>query len=484
MTNSEMQSRLNSVIDEMRKAFHVPSIMVAATRNGETFYCGGGQADISSGAEADENTIYAIASASKAFIATSICILADDGKLSLDVPVKHYLKDFAMYDPYMTDHLTMRDAMSHRSGLPRHDLTWYVRPELNIRDLVHILRYMPPAYEPRTRMNYQNHMFTLATVVVEEVSGMPWEKFVKQRILDPLGMKRTYCLPAQFRTTEKNIAQPHAYKDGKTVSIPYLDISNVGCAGCVSSTVHDLAIWARLQAGKGEVDGVRIFSEERSRDLHMPQMIIKPGEMSAMNFDEVTHTAYGLGWFIESYRGHTLIHHGGTIDGYKSLVGFLPCEDVSFAVLTNLNRNQTPAALGYAICDLALGLEPLDWCEKMLKEVERIGKISSGSKEALLARTKGDKTFTHPLSDYCGVYYNGAYGNVEISEQAGKLTGKMGMAECTVLPAGYDSFVLAVGNSGYIMPGMFKTNFEGTVISLEAKLEENLPEYIVFVKKV
>ena len=345
MTNAEMKKRLDQVIEEMRSTWHVPSIMLSVTRGGETFYCGGGIADIRTGAPVNEHSIYAIASASKAFIATAICMLVDEGKLSLDQPVKELLPDFEMFDPYMTKHLTMRDAMSHRSGLPRHDLTWYLHPEFTMRDLVHKLRYMPPAYEPRTRMHYQNHMFTLATVVVEEISGMPWHTFVEERILKPLGMTRTYCLPAQFRDTADNIAQPHAYMNGEIISMPYADNSGVGCAGCISSTVHDLAIWARLQAGEGELDGVRYFSKERAQDLHTPQMIIKPGEMSDMAFPEVTHTTYGLGWFIESYRGHTLVHHGGTIDGYKSIVGYLPGEEVSFAVLSNRERNQSPMAL-------------------------------------------------------------------------------------------------------------------------------------------
>ncbi|MBQ9966911.1 MAG: beta-lactamase family protein, partial [Clostridia bacterium] len=299
MTNAEMKKKLDLVIADMMSTFKVPSIMVSVSRGGETFYCGGGIADLETGAKADENTIYAIASASKAFIATSICMLADEGKLSLDEPVKTYLPGFKMYDTYMTEHLTMRDAMSHRSGLPRHDVTWVVHPELNIRDLVYMLRYMEPAFAPRARMNYQNHMFSLATVVVEEVSGMTWDAFVKERILDPLGMTRTYCLPAQFRGIADNVAQPNALINGEVRPIPYLDISNVGCAGCVSSSVRDLAIWARLQAGEGELDGVRYFSKERANDLHTPQMIIKPGEMTDMYFPEVTHTAYGLGWFIE-----------------------------------------------------------------------------------------------------------------------------------------------------------------------------------------
>ena len=134
--------------------------MVSVFKDGEAFFCGGGLSNVEQNLPADENTIYAIASASKAFIATALCILCDDGKLDLDKPVKTYLPDFEMYDPYMTTHLTVRDALGHRSGLPRHDIMWLNDRDVTIYDIVHRLRYLPPAFEPRARMHYQNMMFT------------------------------------------------------------------------------------------------------------------------------------------------------------------------------------------------------------------------------------------------------------------------------------------------------------------------------------
>ena len=481
MTNSEMQKKLNAVIEEMKAAWHIPSIMMSVTCKGETFYCGGGMADVAAQTSANEHTLYAIASASKAFIATAVCMLVDEGKLTLDQPVRQLLPDFEMYDPYMTEHLTMRDAMSHRSGLPRHDLTWYLQPHLNIRQLVHNLRYMPPAYEPRTRMHYQNHMFTLATVLVEELSGMPWNEFVESRILKPLGMNRTYCLPVQFRGIADNVAQPYAYMGGEIRQMPYADISGVGCAGCITSTVHDLAIWARLQAGEGELDGVRYFSKERAADLHSPQMIIKPGEMSDMAFAEVGHTAYGLGWFIESYRGHTLVHHGGTIDGFKSIVGYLPGEDVSFSVLTNLERNQSPMALTYALCDLALGLEPIDWTAKMGAELKRLAELSAGKAKNMLADIDPSAAFSKSFEAYVGTYSHGAYGNITITAGEKDLMVTLGRFTLPLTPAGNEAFVIDTGLLG-VLPGCFISDPDGKVIGVEAGLEPDLNAYIPFKK--
>ena len=308
---------------------------------------------------------------------------------------------------------------------------------------------------------------------------MPWNEFVETRILRPLGMNRTYCLPAQFRDRADNIAQPHTYVDGEVRSMPYADISGVGCAGCVSSTVHDLAIWARLQAGEGELDGIRYFSKERAQDLHTPQMIIKPGEMSDMAFPEVTHTAYGLGWFIESYRGHTVVHHGGTIDGYKSIVGYLPGEDVSFAVLTNRERNQSPMALAYAVCDLALGLEPFDWTAKMSAELERLAELAADKANDILAGIDQKAAFAKDPEAYCGLYVHGAYGQIKVEAGEKGLLATLGPVTLGLIPAGNEAFVLNTGLLG-VVPGRFVADADGSVIAVEAGLEPDLKDYIRF----
>ena len=217
---------------------------------------------------ADENTIYAIASASKAFIATAVCILCDEGKCDLDKPVKAYLPDFEMYDSYMTEHLTVRDALGHRSGLPRHDIMWLNDRDITIYDVVHRLRYLPPAFEPRARMHYQNLMFTLATVLTEKLSGQRWQDFVTERILKPLGMTRTYLNASDYRGKVPNQAEPYQYRGGQLERMAYNDISHLGSCGCISSTVHDLDRWARLQLGRGQFEGKRVFSEKMADQLH------------------------------------------------------------------------------------------------------------------------------------------------------------------------------------------------------------------------
>lgn len=485
MTNLQIKEALDALIANMREAYHVPSIMMSVCRNGETFFCGGGLANVEQNLPATPDTVYAIASASKAFIATSLCILCDEGKLALDRPVRAYLPEFTMYDACMSDHLTVCDALSHRSGLPRHDLMWLNQPELNIHEIIERLRYLPLAFEPRTRMHYQNHMFTLASVLVERVSGMPWQRFVETRIFAPLGMKSSYAVSALYRDKIENQSEPYAWRSGALCRLRFNNIENVGCAGSISSTVRDLARWSALQLGRGTLDGVRIYSEEMADRLHCPQMIIKKGEMFPYDFPEIDFTSYGMGWFIESYRGHKLVHHGGTIDGYKSLVGFLPREGVSFAVLTNLERNQTPAALGYALCDLALGLEPIDWAQRFLSFMNDAGAAGARQLEACRAAIAAAPPAAHKNAQYAGVYEHPGYGRVVVEEQDGALAIKMLSGVFALRGTGADRFLVdASVEYGQMIPARFGDTLENEIDTLDLQLEEMIPGYMVTFRKL
>lgn len=460
----------------------MPSIMASVHTKGKTIFVGGGKSDIEKGRDATPDTVYAIASASKAFIATALHILAEEGKLKLDEPVKKYLPDFKLFDPYMTGHLTTRDALGHRSGLPRHDLMWLNLPDISLREIVRRLRYLPPAFEPRARMHYQNHMFALASLLAEEVSGMSWQSFLQQRIFDPLGMTSTYTAAADYRGKGlETESQPYTYKDGKIEITSFNTIDNVGCAGCINSTVRDLDKWARLQLGRGVFEGRRIYSQESADSLHSPQMIIKPGEMMAWSFDEVDFTAYGQGWFIESYRGRKLVHHGGTIDGYKSVVGFMPNDDVAFSVLTNLNQNQTPMALSYYICDLILGLDEIDWSARHLAAVKEASSQAQNAYADVLEKTKSPLPSGRSLQAYCGEYEHPGYGKIEVFESGGKLMCRFIGRELELLHAGYDNYLMSMSRYGTYLPVRFDDNILGEIISLAAKVDDKC-DFMVFEK--
>ena len=467
-----MEQKLNQIIEKLRKDFNVPSIMVSVHKDGETFFCGSGLADMENNYEATPDTIYAIASVSKAFIATALCILADDGKLSLDDTVKMHLPAFEMNTEYITNNLTIRDALGHRSGLPRHDLTWLNNSELTLAGIIEKLRFLPLAFPHRARMHYQNHMFALASLLVEKISGCKWQDFVKERILDPIGMSSTYTGGKEYRDKNlKTMSQPYIYEDGEFRKLPFNVLDNMGCAGCLSSTVRDLDIWARLNLGRGEFEGKRIFSEEMAKNLHNPQMIIKAKEMTTYEFDEVDFTSYGQGWFIESYRGHKLVHHGGTIDGYKTLVGFLPKSGVAFSVLSNANLNLTPAALGYYICDLALGLSEIDWGSRFLDIMSTNKATAQDMLDEFNKKAENAEPPTHPLEEYAGTYHHDGYGNLDVTLDGDKLNVKIAGVIYTLNPMGYNNFFVEFARYGACAPAKFDYDADGKICKLLIKLD-------------
>ena len=473
----EIQKKLNELVETARLKFDAPSISTAITVNGQDFYYAAGFSDVECEVKAQTGSVYAIASSSKAFIATSLCMLAEENKLDLDYPVKKYLPDFAMYDPYMTEHLTIRDALSHRTGLPRHDLTWYNATAGTVYDTVKMLEYLPPAFPPRYRMHYQNHMFTLATVLTEKISQMPWQDFLKKRIFDPLGMTSTYATGDMLPEENPLKARPYKQMDGKTIRIPYRYITNLGCCGSIYSTVEDLIKWAKFNLYGDE----GLLSGKYLTELHMPHMVIKPGDFSPTDLSpEVDLTSYGMGWFIESYRGHKMVHHGGTIDGFKSIVGMLPNDDIGFAVLSNLNRNQSPMALAYSITDMLLNLPPVDWNAKITAEFDKQNQTAlvklNETKELIQKR----KTECLCLNDYAGEYSHPAYGRIRFDVGERGLELKLNIPD-SPFPAEYiggDEFVFVFDTlpdpSELLTPFCFERDENKTVSAVNMYLEEKI----------
>ena len=484
MEMSNVQQKLNILVETLRKKFNVPSITLSVGVKGRNYYAVSGLSDIEAKVNAKSDTVYGIASASKAFIATALCMLAEEGKVNLDTPVKKYLPDFAMFDPYMSEHLMIKDALSHRTGLPRHDFTWFNAPDSTIFDTVKSLAYLPPAFEPRYRMHYQNHMFALASALVEKISDMPWQDFVKMRIFDPLGMASTYATGDLLAEENDIKARPYILKNDEHVRVPYRYLNNIGCCGSIYSTVEDLLKWADFHLHGNE----DLLPDTYRELMQMPHTAIKPGDFSPTDLSpEVDMQSYGLGWFIESYRGHKLVHHGGTIDGFKSIVGFLPNDDISFSVLSNLNGNQSPMALAYSVADMFLELDAVDWYGKIKAELDKQHEAALLKFDALIALRAGRQTECPHLNDYVGEYHHPGYG---------KITFKVNDGEFFLNAIGTDFPIAFIGGEEFMpvseelpsnlalySPFNFERGDNNKVLSVNIYLEEKLTTPITFTKK-
>lgn len=294
---------LDKYIERAMKDWKVPGVALVIVKDGKVAYQKGyGYRDVAKKLLVTPQTQFAIGSSSKAFTATTVCQLVDDGILELDKPLKEYLPDFKLYNDYVTNHMTARDLLCHRSGLPRHDLAWY-GTDFTREELYKNLHHLEATQDFREGWQYQNLMFMTAGYLVGKLTGKPWEKNVEERIFKPLGMTHSNLSVEALKKTE-NRAIGYNEEDEKIKAIPYRNIDVVGPAGSINSTVEDMAKWIILQLNKGKYQKKKVVSEGMVAQMHRPHTIV-PGNANKEQF----YTNYGLGWFVTSYRGQLLVHH-------------------------------------------------------------------------------------------------------------------------------------------------------------------------------
>src|SRR6185312_15802678 len=331
----------------------VPGVAVGVVERGHLVVARGfGHRDVDTQLPVTPDTLFPLGSCSKAFTATAIALLADEGRIDLDAPVRRYLPDFWLQDPVASATVTTRDLLTHQSGLPRHDLFWYQAP-FSRDELYERLRFLEPSGPARTQWRYNSLMFVVAGRIVEKISGESWESFVATRILVPLHMPRT-LLSAEAMQADADHASPYALRDGSVQKIPLLESSGaIAPAGGAHASVRDLARWLAFHATRSPA----LLHEQMWRELHRPQ-----ADMPASDQPEVRHRSYALGWIHESYRGHRLVSHNGAIDGFVVHLGFLPETGQGLIVLMNRDlATEALMAMAYSAYDRLLGLEPLDW---------------------------------------------------------------------------------------------------------------------------
>lgn len=377
----------------------IPGLAVGVVENGRLVFARGfGERDVANHLPVTPDTLFSIGSCSKAFTATAVAILADEGAIDLDAPVRTYLSDFFLADPRASASATPRDLLTHRTGLPRHDLFWYRAP-LSRDELYARLRFLEPAKDKRWR--YNSVMFVVAGRIVEKVSGQSWESFVANRVLRPLGMRRT-LLSVEAMENDPDHATPYALHDGRWQKLTAMDRANaMAPAGGVHTTVNDLARWLTFHATRSpELLGDRMW-----RELHRPQ-----ADMPAPAEPLVQHPRYALGWIHESYRGHALIVHNGATDGFTVHLGYLPETGQGVILLSNRDlAAEAVMVLAYSAYDRLLGLEPLNWESRLRETPAKLQPVRAIALDL-------------PIETLVGRYEHPAYGPLTIGAQGNELT--------------------------------------------------------------
>ena len=453
--------------EKARRDWDVPGMAVAIVKDDKIVFAKGfGVRKVGENVPVDERTVFAIGSSSKAFTAATLALLVDEGKLKWDDRVSKYLPDFETYDPYVTRELTIRDLLTHRSGLERGDSLWY-GTENSRAEVLRRTRFIKPSWSLRSNFGYQNLMYLAAGQVVEKVTGKSWDDYVAEKIFSPLGMTASSTTIRTFKNGD-NVAAPHSKIEDKVVAIPWRNIDNIAPAGSINANVVDVAQWIRLQLNQGTFDGKKVFSPAVAKEMHMPQTVIRLEGQQGMLYPEAHFLNYGLGWFLSDYKGRKIVEHGGAIDGMRAEVALVPEEKLGVVVLTNLGGSVVSMPLLYRVIDSYIGAPQKDWSADILKSYKGlVEQAAAAAKKAEADRVLGTKP-SHELSAYAGKYTSELYGDVIVTEENGKLGIRFGPSFVGTLEHWhYDTFRATFNGPGSPKsPVLFGLNVNGKVDTL------------------
>jgi len=414
--------KLDNYIESSYKSWEIPGMAIAIVKDNEVVFAKGyGIKEYGKKGQVDENTLFAIASNTKSFTSASLSILVNEGKISWDDKVIDYLPYFEMYNDYVTNEITIRDLLSHHSGLETFsgDLLWYGTTYTR-EEILKRVKFLEPVYGFRSHYGYSNVMYLAAGQIIEAVTGIKWEDFVQEHFLTPLEMKSSYTSISQFKKGD-NIALPHEVEIGEEpIVLKYLSWDNIAPAGAIISSVSDMSQWIKLQLNNGIYNGDTILNEEQIWEMRSPQTILEIGSWAPKYWASKHFEAYGFGWSLWDYHGKKIVEHGGGADGMISQTVLIPEENFGFVILTN-SINYLPSSLMYYILDMYLDENSRDWSEFFLNYFRfnaEQEKINTKKEEE-----ERDKT-TLPsleLSAYCGTYTSELYGNAEVKLEKNSL---------------------------------------------------------------
>ena len=477
----EALSGFDEVITAAMKKFDVPGMAIGIVKGKDVIYAKGfGYRDVEKQLPVTPDTLFAIGSCTKAFTTFVLGTLVDEGRVEWDKPVRQYIPWFRLYDPVMSERLTPRDLVTHRSGLPRHDLVWYNNFDVSRKWLVERLAYLEPSADLRQKFQYNNLMFLTAGYLTEVVTGKTWEEAVRERIFQPLDMTRTNFSVADSQRNA-DFAQPYEKKEEKVLKMAFRPITNLGPAGSINSSVNDMSHWLIVHLNGGKYGTRQIANAPTVEDMHLAHMTTG----ATIERPEISPADYGMGWFVDTYRGHGRVFHGGNIDGFSANVVLFPQDEIGVVALTNLNGTPLRDLIVRAAADRLLKLQPVDWIGEAAakrSKAEAAEKEAKKKKEA--ARVPGTQT-AHKLEDYVGDYENPGYGVLKMTFKDGRLEAIYNGITTPLEHWHYETFngLKAKDETFEDMKYTFQTDVKGYVAAVAVPFEPAVKN-IEFTKKV
>lgn len=412
-------------VEEAMKSWHCPGVALVIIKDGEIIHKKAyGLRDVENNLPLTVDTRFPMASITKSFTAMSLALLVDEGKLEWDKPVREYMPEFILKDPYVTANITVRDMLSHRTGLPRHDFSAF-RLNITLAEYIKRMRHLEFSTTFRDKFQYNNLMYYASAYLVEKIADIKWEDFIQKRVLDPLRMNSSNFEP-NFKGKENALGyRTDRNNEGKfknLIHIPFGGHTELspGAAGALFSTLDDMTNWLKVHMNNGQFDEQRLIGIENLREMQKPQIIYPTDGINEALLGDAINT-YGMGWFIDSYKNHKLIHHSGGVEGHTLIIGFLPQANIGVIVLTNLASNPLKDALFYECLDCATGVLDTDWNAKFHKVYDPLIISISKSKQTTEHEKIKNTFHTHALDQYTGVFANDGYPDFAIRLEGDQL---------------------------------------------------------------
>jgi CubicO group peptidase (beta-lactamase class C family) len=484
--NRNMSSKLNTIdstLPAMMDSWDCPGLAVAVVQGDEIIHMAGyGLADKEAERPVTPDTGFALASVTKAFTAMGVALLVDEGVLEWDKPVRDYLSDFRLKDEYIGAHLTVRDTLCHRSGLPRHDLAWY-NADFTREELVHNLRHLDFSAGLREKWQYQNIMYVTAGYLCGKLTGQSWEAFIQSRIFDALGMSNTWFYSGDMEASgDYALAYKIFHEQGDLLKkVPYYDNTVMGPAGAIHSTVSDMARWLQVHLNGGRLGDLQLVSPGNLAQMHRPQMV-EPVDGLTEALMGTTIQTYGMGWRIKPYRGHTLVEHGGNIDGFNTLCSMIPEANTGVIVLSNLEARPIAAIATHLIYEQLLDLPDHQWNQRYHAIYEQVYAGQDAGKATAQAEKVADAPPTHPLADYAGEYAGPGYPDFKVRLEGETLEGWLAGRWNTLAHQHYDVFHLVSEKFEVPFTARFFIDAQGAIEEVSLNLEPNVDD-ILFTRK-
>jgi len=470
------------LVEKALKDYGVPGLSIGVVVDGHLVYAKGfGMRDLEKKLPMTADTVCPIGSFTKGFTAFAMGTLVDASLLSWDEKVIDLLPEFRLNDLYATQKLTVRDLLTHRSGMPRHDFMWY-NSKMSRAEVLRRLQYLEPSCEPRARYQYNNLMYLVVGYVMEQLTHKSWETIVKEKILTPLQMIHTHFSLEEMQR-ENDHAVPYVERGGVLRKMKHRDISLIGPGGGLNSSVNDLSHWLQMLLAQGVYEGRSLISSSTLQEIYTPQVVVT----GVAETKEEIIQAYGMGWYISSYRGQYFLSHDGVSDGFTSVIGLLPHRGIGVVVLTNRNLSSLARVIALQAIDRALELPPIDWVQEGM-DAMRKGKegVKENKLKEDLSRKKGT-TSSHPLEDFVGSYEHPGYGVISIELVAGRLQITFNGITSLLDHWHYDVFQIAEETQEMFFSRegtkiSFRNNLMGEVAEILVPFEPKIQD-IVFTRK-